>query len=60
MALLSIESFCGCDGFFARLAWHSSGTYDKMSKTGGSQGGTMRFKEEQGDGSNAGLSNAVK
>ena len=29
-----------------RLAWHSSGTYDKMSKTGGSGGGTIRFKEE--------------
>jgi catalase (peroxidase I) len=25
---------------------HSSGTYDKMSKTGGSNGGTIRFKEE--------------
>ena len=29
-----------------RLAWHSSGTYDKVSKTGGSGPGTMRFKEE--------------
>ncbi|KAL7496069.1 hypothetical protein ACHAWT_006359 [Skeletonema menzelii] len=29
-----------------RLAWHSSGTYDKMSKDGGSGGGTIRFKEE--------------
>jgi cytochrome c peroxidase len=25
-----------------RLAWHSSGTYDKMSKTGGSGEGTIR------------------
>ena len=25
-----------------RLAWHSSGTYDKMSKTGGSGQGTIR------------------
>lgn len=38
-----------------RLAWHSSGTYDKMSKTGGSALGTMRFKEEFSHGANAGL-----
>ena len=38
-----------------RLAWHSSGTYDKMSKTGGSGGGTIRFKEELAHGGNAGL-----
>ena len=38
-----------------RLAWHSSGTYDKMSKTGGSGGGTIRFKEELDHGGNAGL-----
>eukprot|EP00752_Nemacystus_decipiens_P009671 g8640.t1 len=42
-----------------RLAWHSSGTYDKISKTGGSQGGTMRFQQELADGANAGLVNAV-
>lgn len=29
-----------------RLAWHSSGTYDKMQKNGGSGGGTIRFAEE--------------
>jgi hypothetical protein len=39
-----------------RLAWHSSGTYDKMSKTGGSSGGTIRFSEELAHGGNAGLS----
>jgi len=39
-----------------RLAWHSSGTYDKMSKTGGSGSGTIRFKEELAHGGNAGLS----
>jgi cytochrome c peroxidase len=44
-----------------RLAWHSSGTYDKMSKTGGSGGGTIRFKEELAHGGNAGLAEtAVK
>mmetsp|Transcript_25500 Transcript_25500/g.42555 ORF Transcript_25500/g.42555 Transcript_25500/m.42555 type:complete len:347 (+) Transcript_25500:65-1105(+) len=44
---------------FVRLAWHSSGTYDKMSKTGGSQLGTIRFKEELAHGGNAGLDLAV-
>jgi cytochrome c peroxidase len=38
-----------------RLAWHSSGTYDKMTKTGGSGAGTIRFKEELAHGGNAGL-----
>lgn len=38
-----------------RLAWHSSGTYDKVSKTGGSGGGTIRFSEELAHGGNAGL-----
>jgi hypothetical protein len=40
---------------FVRLAWHSSGTYDKMSKDGGSGPGTIRFKEELAHGGNAGL-----
>ena len=42
-----------------RLAWHSSGTYDKISKTGGSSKGTIRFKEELAHGANAGLDLAV-
>lgn len=42
-----------------RLAWHASGTYDKISKSGGSQGGTIRFQQELADGANAGLVNAV-
>ncbi|WAR63816.1 hypothetical protein PtB15_17B417 [Puccinia triticina] len=29
--------------FLVRLAWHASGTYDKESKTGGSNGASMRF-----------------
>ena len=28
---------------FIRLAWHAAGTYDKDTKTGGSNGATMRF-----------------
>jgi len=39
-----------------RLAWHASGTFDKTSKTGGSNGATMRFAPESTDGANAGLS----
>lgn len=42
-----------------RLAWHSSGTYDKMSRTGGSGKGTIRFVEELAHGANAGLDMAV-
>ncbi|CAE7613532.1 ccp1, partial [Symbiodinium microadriaticum] len=39
-----------------RVAWHSSGTYDKDTKTGGSDGGTMRFAAEANDEANRGLS----
>jgi cytochrome c peroxidase len=42
-----------------RLAWHSSGTYDRVSKTGGSGGGTIRFREELAHGANAGLDLAI-
>ncbi|KAF7782144.1 CAZyme family AA2 [Agaricus bisporus var. burnettii] len=38
-----------------RLAWHSSGTYDKDTKTGGSNYATMRFEPESNHGANAGL-----
>ncbi|TGZ78893.1 cytochrome c peroxidase [Ascodesmis nigricans] len=38
-----------------RLAWHASGTYDKDTKTGGSNGATMRFSPESDHGANAGL-----
>jgi len=40
---------------FIRLAWHSSGTYDAATKTGGSNGATMRHKLEGDDPENAGL-----
>lgn len=38
-----------------RLAWHASGTYDKESGSGGSDGATMRFAPESEHGANAGL-----
>jgi hypothetical protein len=43
---------------FIRLAWHSSGTYDEASKTGGSNGAGMRFNSEASDPENAGLHTA--
>ncbi|KAG0641132.1 heme peroxidase [Tuber brumale] len=41
-----------------RLGWHASGTYDKETKTGGSNGATMRFAPESEHGANAGLKTA--
>ncbi|GIL87364.1 hypothetical protein Vretimale_1703 [Volvox reticuliferus] len=38
-----------------RLAWHASGTYDKVSCTGGSNGATMRFPPECAWAANRGL-----
>lgn len=50
------------DGSYAplliRLAWHSSGTYNKADGTGGSNGATMRHALEAGDPENAGLDKA--
>lgn len=40
---------------FIRLAWHSSGTYDKATGSGGSNGAGMRFATEAADPENAGL-----
>ncbi|KAH8703081.1 putative cytochrome c peroxidase [Talaromyces proteolyticus] len=40
---------------FVRLAWHSAGTYDVASDTGGSNGAGMRYEAEGGDPANAGL-----
>lgn len=42
-----------------RLAWHSSGTYDKANNSGGSYGGTFRFKKESSDPLSKGLENAT-
>ena len=42
-----------------RLAWHSSGTYDAATNTGGSNGAGMRFNNhEAADPENAGLDTA--
>lgn len=41
-----------------RLAWHSAGTYDAVSDTGGSNGAGMRYEAEGGDPANAGLHHA--
>lgn len=41
-----------------RLGWHASGTYDAETKTGGSNGATMRFAPESDHGANAGLKTA--
>ena len=41
-----------------RLAWHAAGTWDPVTKTGGSNGSTMRFKAESSWGANAGLGTA--
>lgn len=38
-----------------RLAWHASGTYDQDTKTGGSNGATIRFAPEGDHGANSGL-----
>jgi len=43
-----------------RLGFHSSGTYDKMSRTGGSSKGTIRFKEEFSTEANAGLQSCIE
>ncbi|PSK35984.1 hypothetical protein B9Z65_5799 [Elsinoe australis] len=41
-----------------RLAWHSAGTYDATTDTGGSNGAGMRYESEGGDPANAGLQHA--
>jgi cytochrome c peroxidase len=41
-----------------RLAWHSAGTYDAATGTGGSNGAGVRYEAEGGDPANAGLQHA--
>ena len=48
-----------CAPLMLRLAWHSAGTYDVTTKTGGPFG-TMRHKAEQGHAANNGLEIAVR
>ncbi|XP_073050657.1 L-ascorbate peroxidase, cytosolic-like [Primulina eburnea] len=48
-----------CAPLMLRLGWHSAGTYDQCSKTGGPFG-TMRFKVEQGHTANNGIDIAVR
>ncbi len=45
---------------FVRLAWHSSGTYDKAAGKYGSNGGTIRFSPEIKHGANKGLDTALE
>ncbi|GAB4859251.1 L-ascorbate peroxidase 1, cytosolic [Ancistrocladus abbreviatus] len=48
-----------CAPLMLRLAWHSAGTFDVSTKTGGPFG-TMRFKSEQAHEANNGLEIAVR
>ncbi|XP_020113607.1 L-ascorbate peroxidase 1, cytosolic-like [Ananas comosus] len=48
-----------CAPLMLRLAWHSAGTYDAQTGTGGPFG-TMRHEVEQGHGANNGLEIAVR
>ncbi|KAG6485886.1 L-ascorbate peroxidase 2, cytosolic-like [Zingiber officinale] len=48
-----------CAPLMLRIAWHSAGTYDVSTKTGGPYG-TMKFPEEQAHGANTGLDIAVR
>lgn len=52
-ALINDKSFA-CP-IAARVAWHASGTFDKNTNTGGSNGARMRFEPESSDPANAGL-----
>ncbi|KAJ0987696.1 hypothetical protein J5N97_006052 [Dioscorea zingiberensis] len=49
----------GCAPIMLRLGWHSAGTYDVKTRTGGPFG-TMRFKTEQGHSANNGIDIAIR
>lgn len=53
--LLDNDEEDGLGPTLVRLAWHASGTYDKETGTGGSEGATMRFAPESEHAANAGL-----
>lgn len=53
------DEYIGYGPVLVRLAWHCAGTWDKKDNTGGSFGGTYRFKKENTDPSNNGLQNAA-
>ncbi|KAL3649364.1 L-ascorbate peroxidase 1, cytosolic [Castilleja foliolosa] len=48
-----------CAPLMLRLAWHSAGTYDECTKTGGPFG-TMRFQAEQSHAANNGVDIAIR
>lgn len=54
------DDYTGYGPVLLRLSWHVSGTFDKNDNSGGSFGGTYRFKKEADDPSNMGLQNAAK
>ena len=57
--LIKVDADLNKGPTLVRLSWHSSGTYSRITKTGGSGKGTIRFQEELAHGANAGLQQAV-
>ncbi|SCU96179.1 LAFA_0G04764g1_1 [Lachancea sp. 'fantastica'] len=54
------DNYIGYGPVLVRLAWHVSGTFEKADNSGGSYGGTYRFKKEMNDPSNKGLQNGFE
>ncbi|KAJ6895276.1 cytosolic ascorbate peroxidase [Populus alba x Populus x berolinensis] len=57
--LRSLISEKSCAPLMLRIAWHSAGTFDVKTKTGGPFG-TMRYSAELAHGANSGLDIAVR